>query len=379
MKTTLKILAGLSVAAVFVGTFVFLYGQSKGEPESYAMVSPRYGDISSKILITGHIEPRKEINIKSRIAGIIQTIEKDAGTSVKKGEIIATIQIIPEMLQLSSARSRVSVAKINHTNSLDTLNRNRELFEASSISRAKMDEVELAANLAGEELKAAKENLQLILEGRAGDSDATSNTLIRSTIDGMILNVPVKAGDSVIESNTMNEGTTIAVIADMNDMVFKGQVDEIDIEKITIGMPVEMTLNADSKARLTGVTEFISPKGVQSKGAVKFDIRATLAMPPGRLLRSGYSAAGEILLAERKHVLMLDEGVLAFEKGEPFVHVVTSEDPLTCDVRAIKTGLSDGIHIEVVDGLRAKDRIKVDFSLVQRVVKTLHQDEPDEF
>ncbi|VFQ42775.1 rnd efflux pump membrane fusion protein [Desulfoluna butyratoxydans] len=377
MKKIMTCLAVLSVAALFIGTFVFLYGKSHGPVETFGTVSPSYGDISNRILITGHIEPRKEINIKSRVAGIIQNLEKEAGMSVKKGEIIATIQIVPEMIQLSAARSRVEVARINLANCRDTLRRNRELFQSASISESKMDEHELAADLAQAELKAARENLQLILEGRAGDRDTASNTLIRSTIDGMILSVPVKQGDSVIESNSMNEGTTIAVIADMKDMIFKGTVDEIDVEKVKTGMPVAVTLSADRQKVLSGVTEFISPKGTQTNGAVKFDLRATLDLPDEGLLRSGYSAAGEIVLAERKHVLMIDEGVVTFEEKGAFVNLVTGEDPLVCEHRTVTTGLSDGIHVEIVAGLESGDKVKADDSLVKSLAGRPGDEESD--
>lgn len=377
MKKVMKIVALLAVAGMFIGTFVFLYGKSRVQPEPFGTVSPVYGDISKKILLTGHIEPRKEINIKSRIAGIVQSIEKEAGAPVKKGEIIATVRIIPEMLTLSSARSRVNVARINYKNNLETLGRNQKLYKAASISVSKMDEVSLAVDLAREEVKAAEENLQLILEGRVGDSDTRSNTLIRATIDGMVLNVPVKQGDSVIESNTMNEGTTIAVIADMKEMIFKGAVDEIDIEKIATGMPMTMTLSADPKVTLKGRTEFISPKGKSTNGAVKFDLRATLEMPEGRLLRSGYSAAGEIVLAERKHVLTLDEGVVKFTDGGTFVDVVTREEPLAIESRAIETGLSDGIRIEVISGVGIEEKIRVDASLLKRMVNLQQNDGGD--
>lgn len=376
MKKAMTCLALLAVLAIFVGTFVFLYGKSHGPVEAYETVSPVYGDISSRILITGHIEPRKEINIKSRVAGIIQHLGKEAGMAVKKGEIIATIRIVPEMLQLSAARSRVDVARINLANSQDAVNRNRVLYQATSISEARMEEFEHAVDLAKAEKKAAEESLQLILEGRSGDSDPASNTLIRSTIDGMVLDIPVKEGDSVIESNTMNEGTTIAVIADMDDMIFKGQVDEIDVEKVKTGMPVVVTLSADQGKALKGVIEFISPKGTRTNGAVKFDIRATLALPGHGLIRSGYSAAGEIVLAERKHVLMLDEGVVIFTDKGAFVDVVTGDDSRTCERRAVTTGLSDGIHVEILSGVTAADKIKVDESLVKGLAGQKADDAP---
>lgn len=382
MKKAMTCLLVLAVVALFLGTFVFLYGKSQGPVAAFGTVSPSYGDISSRILVSGHVEPRKEINIKSRVAGIIQSLGKEAGTPVKKGEIIATIRIVPEMLQLSAARSRVRVARINHANSLATLARNQELFEAASISKAKIDEFQLAADLAEAELRAAEENLQLILEGRAGDGDTTSNTLIRSTIDGVILDIPVKEGDSVIESNTMNEGTTIAVIADMKDMIFKGQVDEIDVEKVRVGMPVSVTLSADRSRALAGVTEFISPKGTRTNGAVKFDLRATLALPGDGLLRSGYSAAGEIVLAERKHVLMLDEGVVTFKEEGAFVDLVTGEDPLVWERRPVTTGLSDGIHVEILKGVTPGDKLKVDEGLVKRLVDAKggkEAEEPESF
>ncbi len=368
MKKTITLLTGLAIVVSFIGTLAFLYEKSKGTTQEFSTLSPEFGDISNKILITGKIEPRKEINIKPRISGIIDSIKVVAGKTVKKGDIIATIRVIPEMLELSSAKSRVELAEINCKNSLDTLKRNKKLYKSASISEAKMEELEYAANLTKQELAAAKENLLLVREGRTGKADNLSNTLIRSTTEGTILDIPVKEGDSVIHCNSMNEGTTIAVIADMNDMIFRGEVDEVEIEKIETGVQVGVILTSNNDLNMKARTEFISPKGVDNNGAVKFEIKAAISMKENIHLRSGYSAAGEIVLAERKNVLLIDEGVIDFTDKGSFVDLLINPEKPAYKKIEIKTGLSDGINIEVISGLSQNDKVRVDESLLKKVI-----------
>ncbi|GAB7088824.1 efflux RND transporter periplasmic adaptor subunit [Marinifilum fragile] len=357
MKKVLRILMVVGLIVLFVGTIFFLYKKSQDKPVVYNTKSPEITDIVKKTIATGSVVPRKEIEIKPQgVSGIIETLYVEAGEMLKKGDPIAKIKIIPDMINLNSAESRVNVAKINFEDSEINYNRDKALYDKKVISESDFQKTQLAFRNSREELQAAKDNLQLIKEGVTKKSATATNTIIRSTIEGMILDIPIKEGNSVIQSNTFNDGTTVAIVADMGEMIFQGKVDETEVGKINQGMNLKLTIGAIEDVKFDANLEYISPKGVEENGAIQFEIKASVKLNDKYFIRSGYSANAEIVLDKREKVLAINESLLEFENDSTFVEVETS--PQEFERRFIKTGLSDGINIEVLDGITKDDKLK---------------------
>lgn len=348
---------GLSLlGVVFVGTLVFLYKKSQAKPDLFEVKSPEIITIVKKTVATGTVEPRKEIEVKPQVSGIIEELYFEAGTMVRKGDVLAKVNIIPDMVTLNNAESRVNRAKLNLEDAKVDFDRQTSLFEREVISKEEYQKANLSFNSAREEMEAAENNLELIQKGVTKSSAKTTNTLIRSTIDGMVLDVPVKEGFSVIQANNFNAGTTIAVVADMNDMIFLGKVDETEVGKIKEGMNIELTIGAIDNEKFNAVLKYIAPKGKTENGAIQFEVKADVLLQQDQFIRSGYSANANIVLARRDSVLAIPEGLLKFENDSAFVEVETA--PQKFEKRIIKTGLSDGINIEVVSGISKTDRLK---------------------
>ena len=359
MKKYLKITLLVVIAILLVGTFVFLYQKSKPKVITYEIVKPEVTDLQKTTVATGKVEPRDEILIKPQISGIIDKVYKEAGQAVKKGEVIAKVKVIPELGQLNSAESRVRLAEINATQAETDFARVKKLYEDQLISREEYEKSEVALKQAREERQTAKDNLEIVKEGITKNSASFSSTMIRSTIDGLILDVPVKAGNSVIMSNTFNDGTTIATVANMNDLIFRGNIDETEVGRIHQGMPVKITLGALQNMEFDAQLEYISPKGVEENGANQFEIKAAITVPDTITIRSGYSANAEIVLARASKVLAVPESTVEFKNDSTFVYVLTDSVPSQkFSRRTITTGMSDGIKIEVKNGLNANEKIR---------------------
>ena len=260
MKKYVKIALLVIVALIFIGTFVFLYQKSQPKASVYTILNAEITDLKKTTVATGKIEPRDEILIKPQISGIIDEVYKEAGQKIKKGEVIAKVKVIPELGQLNSAESRVRLAEINARQGETDFARMKKLFESKLISSEEYEKSEVAVKQAREELQTAKDNLEIVKEGITKNKASFSSTLIRSTIDGLILDVPVKAGNSVIMSNTFNDGTTIATVANMNDLIFRGNIDETEVGRIHEGMPVKITLGALQNMEFDAQLEYISPR-----------------------------------------------------------------------------------------------------------------------
>ncbi|MDY6790434.1 MAG: efflux RND transporter periplasmic adaptor subunit [Thermodesulfobacteriota bacterium] len=357
MKVFLKILSLILVLVVFLGTLLFLYHKSRKKPVVFETRSPFITNIVKKTVATGSIVPRKEIEIKPQISGILEEIFVEPGDKVKKDDLIARIRVIPNMISLNNAEARLNLARINLDDANRELERQKKLHEKKIISAAKYQEYEMAYNSAREEMDAADNNLQLIKAGVTKKPGEETNTLIRSTIDGMILDIPVKEGKSVIETNNFNAGTTIAVIADMMEMIFQGKVDESEVGKIKAGMDLILSVGAVEKEKFDAVLEYISPKGVAEEGAIQFEIRAKMKLKQSHFIRAGYSANADIVLEKKDSVLAINESLLQFEGDRLYVEVESQPQEFT--KRYIEVGLSDGIHIEIVNGLSKNDKIKV--------------------
>ena len=354
-RIVLLSLVGLAV----VGTFVFLWKKAQPEVTEYEIVTPERGTVETKTVATGNVEPRYEILIKPQISGIISEVLKEAGQRVTEGEIIAKVKVIPEMGQLNSAESRVNVARISLEQVESTHRRDEQLFKQGILTAEEFDVSKANYRKAKEELANAQSSLEIVRDGISRNTRSSSTTQIRSTITGMILNVPIKVGNSVIQSNSFNDGTTIASVANMNDMIFRGNVDETEIGKIREGMPIKLTVGALGSRTFDAVLEYVSPKGEEKNGAIQFEIKAAVSLPDTSFVRAGYSANAEIVLERAENVLTIPESTVEFHGDTAFVQVVKQEKPKQIfEKRQIKTGLSDGIKIEVKEGLTEKDKIR---------------------
>ena len=354
-RIVLLSLVGLAV----VGTFVFLWKKAQPEVTEYEIVTPERGTVETKTVATGNVEPRYEILIKPQISGIISEVLKEAGQRVTEGEIIAKVKVIPEMGQLNSAESRVNVARISLDQVESTHRRDEQLFKQGILTAEEFDVSKANYRKAKEELANAQSALEIVRDGISRNSRSSSTTQIRSTITGMILNVPIKVGNSVIQSNSFNDGTTIASVANMNDMIFRGNVDETEIGKIREGIPIKLTVGALGTRTFDAVLEYVSPKGEEKNGAIQFEIKAAVSLPDTSFVRAGYSANAEIVLERAENVLTIPESTVEFHGDTAFVQVVKQEKPKQIfEKRQIKTGLSDGIKIEVKEGLTEKDKIR---------------------
>ena len=344
MKRAIPIVLGLAILAAFAWTLVFLYNKSQAKAVVFETENPFKTDIVKKTVATGAIVPREEIEIKPRVSGVISNLLVEPGNYVKKGDLLAEIQIIPDSVTLNRAQSAVSQARISLDNARQELARNQSLFDKKVLSAAELSRYKVEFRLKQQEYQAAISNLQLVKDG-ATRGKGQANTQVRSTVEGMVLLVPVKVGESVIESNTFNPGTTIATIADMNDMIFQGKVDESEVGKIAEGMELSIKIGAIEGKRFPGKLEYIAPKGVLEEGAIQFEIKAAIEMDKKVFIRAGYSANADIVLDRAKDVLAINESVLQFDDGKPFVEVEVAKQKF--ERRDVETGLSDGIKIEI--------------------------------
>lgn len=358
MKKFLKITLLVLLAAGIIGTFVFLWMKSKPKVVVYETVTAEVADLQKTTVATGKVEPRDEILIKPQISGIIDEVYKEAGQSIRKGEVIAKVKVIPELGQVNSAESRVRLAEINEKQAQTDFDRIEKLFKDKLISREDFEKSEVALKQSHVEVQTAKDALEIIKEGITKNSASLSSTLIRSTIDGLILDVPVKAGNSVIMSNTFNDGTTIATVANMNDLIFKGKIDETEVGRIHEGMPVKLTIGALQNLTFDATLEYISPKGVEENGANQFEIKAAVSVPDSVQIRSGYSANAEIVLQRAQQALAVPESVIEFSGDSTFVYIMTDSIPeQKFQRKSVIAGMSDGIKIEIKSGVTAKDKI----------------------
>lgn len=356
MKKYGKVLVFMAFVLVLVAIFVFLYRQTKPEEIIYEKVSPAVKDIDKMTVVTGKIVPRDEINVKPQISGIITEVFKEPGESVKEGEVIAKVKVIPEMSSLSSAQSRVRLSEINLNQAQVNLDREQELYDKFLISREEYEKVLQARDQAKAEYDAAVDALEVIRDGVSSSNASSSSTLIRSTISGLVLDVPVKVGNSVILSNTFNDGTTIAVVADMNDLIFDGKIDETEVGRLKEGMPMTITVGALKDLSFEAVLEYISPKANENNGTNEFQIKAAVTIPSDVKIRSGYSANARIVLERAEGVLTIPESTLEFAGDTVYVNVLGDDDEY--HRRDISTGISDGIDIEVKSGITKDDILK---------------------
>ncbi|WP_288280256.1 efflux RND transporter periplasmic adaptor subunit [uncultured Prevotella sp.] len=359
MKKYFKLVIAAIVALIFIGTFVFLWQKSQPKEIQYSEFSTATDSIRKTTIITGKIEPRNEVNVKPQISGIIAELMKQPGDRVEQGEVIAKVKVIPDMGQLSSAESRVRLADINLKQVETDYARTKSLHDQKLVSDEDYEKARQQLKQAQEEKAAAVDALQVVRDGVSKSNASASSTLIRSTISGIILDIPVKVGNSVINSNTFNDGTTIATVANMNDLIFRGNIDETEVGQLAIGVPMKITIGALQDLQFDAVLEYISPKATESNGANQFEIKAAVVVPSDGKIRSGYSANAEIVLAEANNVLCVPESAIEFVGDSTFVYVVTGEGKQkTYERQAVVTGLSDGVNIEIRKGLKKDQKVR---------------------
>ncbi len=356
MKKVLRIILITAIVAVFGGTIFYLFNKSKEKPVIYQTKQPFYTDIVKKTVATGEVVPRKEIEIKPQVSGIVHEVYVEPGDKVEEGDLMAKIKIIPNMVSLNNARTRVNKAKINFEDAKLAYERQAKVFEKGVIPEAEYQKYKVEFENAKEELEAAKNNLQLIKEGAIDKAGENSNTMIRSTVAGMVLDVPVEKGNSVIEANNFNDGTTIASVADMNDMIFKGKVDETEVGRLEQGMELELQIGAINDERFIAILEYIAPKGVEENGAVQFEIKANVKLKEEQFIRAGYSANANIIIEKKDSVLAISESLLQFKNDTTYIEVET--EPQMFEKRYPEFGISDGVNIEIKSGLTEEAKIK---------------------
>ncbi len=355
MKKFFRILMIVVVAAAFVGTFAYLFKRSQPKEIVYEELTPEMGTISKSTVVTGKIQPRDEVNVKPQINGIVAEVYKKAGEMVQQNEVIAKLKVIPDMNQLSSAQSRVRLSEVNLKQAQVNYDREKKLFDQQLVSAESFEKVSQALKQAQEEHSIAKETLEIVRDGVSSANKSGSTTLIRSTISGLILDVPVKVGNSVTMSNTFNDGTTIATVANMDDLIFDGNIDETEVGMLHIGLPVRITVGALKDLSFDAALEYIAPKATVSGGTNLFEIKASVQVPGDVTIRSGYSANAEIELQRAENVLTIEESALQFEGEDTFVYVMGAEG---YEKRPVVTGLSDGVKIEIKEGLSTSDKVR---------------------
>jgi len=359
MKRYSKLIIAAIIALIFIGTFVFLWQKSQPKEVVYNEFTPKMEDIQKTTIITGKIEPRNEVNVKPQISGIITELLKEPGQMVQQGEVIAKVKVIPDMGQLSSAEARVRLSEINLKQAQVNFNREENLYNQKLVSADEYDKVKQALHQAKEEKTAAEDALQVVRDGVSKANASASSTLIRSTISGVILDIPVKVGNSVILANTFNDGTTIATVANMNDLIFRGNIDETEVGQLVSGMPMKITIGALQDLQFDAALEYISPKAVESNGANQFEIKAAVKLAEGGKIRSGYSANAEIVLSSAEKALSIPESAIEFSGDSTFVYIIKGEGKeKTYERTQVTTGLSDGVNIEIKKGLTLKDKVR---------------------
>ena len=346
------------IGIAFVAVLLYFVKNNKKTTEVFKTEKAFKATIVDKTVATGKVLPLEEVEIKPQISGIIDKIYLEEGALVKKGDLIATVRVVPNEQNLISARGNVSNLKLSVDNAKIGYDRNKALFEKGVIARQEFENSELAYNQAKQNLQNGQNNYQIIRKG-SSSSSGSANTNIRATTSGMILEIPVKEGYQVIESNNFNDGTTIASIADMSKMIFEGQVDEADVGKLKAGSEILVSLGAIDDKKFPAKLNFIAPKGSEQAGAVQFKIKADVTLDDEYFVRAGYSANAEIVLERRDSVLSVRESILQFDKDseDPYIEVKTGDNEF--EKRDIEIGLSDGVNIEILSGITADDELKI--------------------
>ncbi len=354
---TISILVFLGIA--FIGALVWLYQKNAQPPVVYETEKPEIRTISKSTVATGNINPKEEVLIKPNISGIIDEVYVEAGDNIKSGDLLAKIKVVPNVSSLNQANNQIQSAKIDLENQRKIFERQQVLFNKGVISANDFDAAETAYKLAKQTHNATLQSAEIIRTGTTKGMGNIAQTLIRSTVSGMVLDVPVKKGNQVIEANNFNEGTTIASLADVGNMIFEGKIDESEVGKLKLGLPLEITVGAIENQKFNAVLDYIAPKGVNENGAMQFPIKGTLENKESTFIRSGLSANASIIIAKVSNVLTLKEGLVQYDEKtkKSFVEVLVGDQKF--ERRYVELGVSDGIYVEIKKGITKNDKVKV--------------------
>ena len=358
MKKTLKIILIVGLIAALLFVLKYFKDSNSKEVEEFKTEEPYFTSINTKIVATGKLNPEEEIELKPQVSGIIDKISVEEGDIVKKGDLIAKIRVVPNEQNLASASSRINTAKLSYDNAKILFDRNKALFEKGVISKQDFENSELSVNQAKEALDQSRNDYQIIRRGSISGGTG-ANTNIIAQIPGTILEIPVREGDQVIQSNNFNAGTTIATIADMNKMIFEGKVDEAEVDKLEEGEEIKVLLGAINLKEFPAKLTFVAPKGKEENGAVQFTIKADVTVEESTNIRAGYSANAQIDIESKDSILCIKESLLQFNRitEKPFVEILTGDNKF--EKKNVEIGLSDGINVEITDGVKEGDKIKV--------------------
>ena len=358
MNKTVKIILGIVLLILLVVVLKYFKDSNAKEVVDYKTELPFYSTLDTKTVATGKLNPEEEIELKPQISGIVDQIFVEEGDLVRKGDLIAKIRVVPNEQALGSAKSRINSTRLSFENAQTLFNRNKTLFEKGVISKQDFENSELSLNQAKESYNQSKDDYQIIKQGSlSGGSSA--NTTIVAQIPGTILEIPVREGDQVIQSNNFNAGTTIATIADMSKMIFEGKVDESEVGKLEEGKDIKVILGAINEKEFPAVLTFVAPKGVEENGAVQFTIKADVTIEASTKIRAGYSANAEIEIESKDSILVIKEALLQFNRitEKPFVELLKANGSF--ETKNVEIGLSDGINVEIIEGVEEGDEIKV--------------------
>lgn len=357
MKKYFKTLVVLLAAFVVVYSFYFMWKQSQPTPEIFELVQPSKRDIVNQVVATGTIEARVEVELKPKVTGVIENLLVKAGDVIHIGDKIATIRVIPDMAMLNEAQNRVETARISLEQIERDARRSQALFEEGVVSKAENEQMQNTLSQAKEALDAAHSQVEVITKGVSKRSGTANTTVVQSTMDGIVLNVPVKVGSTVSGSSQFSEGTTIAKVGDLNDVIFKGDIDEIQVASLQLGMPVTLVPGSMKDITIPAELEYISPEGVLTNGSRKFEVKAAAMIPDGVQIRSGYSVNATIEIAKVSNSLSVDEACIVFEGGKPYVYRLTSDKNDTenqqWELIPVTLGISDGLYVEIKEGISA--------------------------
>lgn len=365
MKKSVTIVILLLIVIVFGGSMYYLYQKNAEDPVVYQTETPSTQTIVKKAVATGSILPLEEVLIKPNISGVIEEIYVEGGDYVKSGDLLAKIKVVPNLSALNDARNGIDEAKINLDDQKRNYERQSTLFGKGVISKTDLERAQVSYDQAKQAYAAANKRFDIVKTGTTSGLSSSANTMIRATVSGMVLEVPVEVGNQVIESNTFNEGTTIAAIADVDKMIFEGKVDESEVGKIKENLPLEITVGAIENKVFDAVLDYIAPKGKEENGAIQFEIKGTLKKSDTVFIRAGLSANASIILAKADSVLALKEALVQFDGDtkKPFVEVETADQQF--ERKDVELGVSDGIFVEVKSGVTAVDKVKVWNALVE--------------
>ena len=358
MNKTVKIILGIVLLILLVFVLKYFKDSNAKEVVDYKTELPFYSTLDTKIVATGKLNPEEEIELKPQISGIVDQIFVEEGDLVRKGDLIAKIRVVPNEQALGSAKSRINTARLSFENAQTLFNRNKTLFEKGVISKQDFENSELSLNQSKESYDQSKDDYQIIKQGSlSGGSSA--NTTIVAQIPGTVLEIPVREGDQVIQSNNFNAGTTIATVADMSQMIFEGKVDESEVGKLEEGKDIVVILGAINEKEFPAVLTFVAPKGIEQNGAVQFTIKADVDIDSSTRIRAGYSANAEIELESKDSVLVIKEALLQFNRitEKPFVELLKENGRF--QTKNVEIGISDGINVEIIEGVKEGDEIKV--------------------